>query len=176
MNKKRKLICYLWPLLGIALFVLLDQYTKYLAITHLKNQPAINIWDNVFCLQYLENKGAAFGILQNQLIFFLISTIIILIGLTYIYIKIADSPQFWALRVCVLLICSGAIGNLIDRIRFGYVVDFLYFELIDFPIFNVADIYVTVSTIALCVLLLFVYKDEDFDSIFKIKDIGNTNE
>ena len=84
--------------------------------------------------------------------------------------------KFWPIRICMILICSGAIGNLIDRVRFNYVVDFLYFELIDFPIFNVADIYVTVSAIALCVLLLFVYKDDDFDSLFKNKNKGKEDE
>ena len=68
------------------------------------------------------------------------------------------------------LIAAGAIGNMIDRIRFDYVVDFIYFVLINFPIFNVADIYVTVSTVALVVLLLFVYKENDLNFIsFKQK-------
>ena len=68
------------------------------------------------------------------------------------------------------LIAAGAIGNMIDRIRFDYVVDFIYFVLINFPIFNVADIYVTVSTVILVILLLFVYKEEDLSFIsFKQK-------
>ena len=176
MKKKQILGYYIVPLLAIILLIFLDQFTKYLAIAHLKDQPAIDIWKNVFCLQYLENRGAAFGILQNQLVFFLISTIIILFGIVYFYTKMPVQRKFWPIRICMILICSGAIGNLIDRVRFNYVVDFLYFELIDFPIFNVADIYVTVSAIALCVLLLFVYKDDDFDSLFKNKNKGKEDE
>lgn len=176
MNKKQILGYYFYPLLAIILFIFLDQYTKYLAIAYLKDKPAIAIWDNVFCLQYLENRGAAFGILQNQLVFFLISTIMILVGITYCYIKMPTQKKFWPIRICLILICSGAIGNLIDRIRFNYVVDFLYFELIDFPIFNVADIYVTVSAIALCILLIFVYKEDEFDNLFKSKNKGNEDE
>ena len=67
------------------------------------------------------------------------------------------------LKVCLTLICAGAAGNFIDRVAMGYVVDFLYFKLIDFPIFNVADCYVTVSTIALAFLLFRYYSDEDLE-------------
>ena len=75
------------------------------------------------------------------------------------------SKKFLPLRICAILIVSGAIGNLIDRIRLQYVIDFFYFKLIDFPVFNVADIFVTVSTILLLVLVLFYYKEEDFEQI-----------
>ena len=67
------------------------------------------------------------------------------------------------LHVALVFITSGAIGNLIDRVRLDYVVDFIYFSLINFPIFNVADIYVTLSTIYLVILLLFVYKESDLE-------------
>jgi signal peptidase II len=72
------------------------------------------------------------------------------------------------LRVCLLSITAGAIGNMIDRVRLRYVVDFLYFELIDFPIFNVADIFATVATFGLIILLLFYYKEEDVDMLFQL--------
>ena len=67
----------------------------------------------------------------------------------------------------MISITAGAIGNMIDRVRFQYVVDFLYFELIDFPIFNVADIFATVATFGLVILLLFYYKEEDIDMLFQ---------
>ena len=70
------------------------------------------------------------------------------------------------LKIAGILIYAGAIGNFIDRIRQSYVVDFFYFELIDFPVFNVADIYVTLSAIALIIVVLFYYKEEDFSLIF----------
>lgn len=164
---KRKMI--LWSVLAVIFFVGLDQLTKYLAIIYLKDKPSIDILKNVFCLQYLENQGAAFGILQNQMIFFIISTILIIILIAVLFVRMSPQKYFWPLRLCMIFVCAGAIGNFIDRIRFGYVVDFLYFELIDFPIFNVADIYVTLSAISLCILLLFVYKDEDLDCIFAKK-------
>lgn len=101
--------------------------------------------------------------LQNQKIFFLISGVVILVLAAYFYMKMPHTKHFLPLRVCIVALMSGAVGNMIDRIRLDYVIDFLYFELIDFPIFNVADIYVTLSAASLILLILFFYKDEDFD-------------
>ena len=157
---------FLLSSIAIIVFVLLDQWTKYLAVTHLKNKPSIVILDHVFELQYLENRGAAFGVLQNQRIFFLIITIVILAAVMILYKRIPDDTRFIPLKLCALFICTGAIGNMIDRFINGYVVDFFYFSLINFPIFNVADIYVTVSTFVLAFLILFYYKEEDIEKVF----------
>ncbi len=157
---------YIISVLCIVIGIAIDQYTKYLAVTQLQNAP-IPIIEGVFELRYLENRGASFGILQNQQWLFLIITVILLVIITRLYIKLPRSKRTWPLRICMLLITAGAIGNMIDRIRLGYVVDFLYFKLIDFPIFNVADIYVTVSTLLIVFLILFYYKEEEFDNILK---------
>ena len=151
----------------IILGVFLDQYTKYLAVTHLQEQ-SITIVKDVFQLHYLENHGAAFGILQNQQWFFLIATIVTLAFIVYIYIRLPHQKHFLPLRICLISIVAGAIGNMIDRIRLQYVIDFLYFELIDFPIFNVADIFASVATVVLIGLFLFYYKDDDFDILFNL--------
>lgn len=160
--KQNKLILLL-DLILIILLVFADQFCKYLAIIKLKENKPFIIMDEVFELHYLENKGAAFGLLQNQKWFFvivgIIFVIIAFIALTYI----PTMKKYTALRTCILLIATGAIGNAIDRIRFNYVVDFLYFKYINFPIFNVADIYVTVGTILLILLILFYYKDSDLN-------------
>ena len=158
---------YIIGLIAVILGVALDQYTKYLAITHLQENP-ISIIEGVFELRYLENRGAAFGLLQNQQTFFLIITIITLYFVTYLYVRMPKTKHYLWLRVCLLSITAGAIGNMIDRVRLRYVVDFLYFELIDFPIFNVADIFATVATFGLIVLLLFYYKEEDVDMLFQL--------
>lgn len=150
----------------VFILVLFDQWTKYLAVSHLKDKASIILFDHIFELQYLENRGAAFGLLQNQRVFFLIMTVIILIAAIIIYRKIPNERKFLILRICIIFICSGAIGNMIDRFINGYVVDFFYFSLINFPIFNVADIYVTVSTFVLAFLVLFYYKEEDIEKIF----------
>ena len=94
---------------------------------------------------------------------FLIITIIILLFLAYCFWRIPYTRKYATLRGVLVLIAAGAVGNFIDRMYNGYVVDFFYFELIDFPVFNVADIYVTTAAIALIILVIFYYKDEDFE-------------
>lgn len=169
MSLKKKLLLFL-DLLGICALVALDQYTKYLAVIHLKDKPAFNIINGVLELNYLENKGAAFGMLQNQKAFFIFVAVVILGVIGYVLFKTPERKKYRTLHLLLSLIAAGAIGNMIDRIRFDYVVDFIYFVLINFPIFNVADIYVTVSTVALVFLLLFVYKENDLSFIsFKQK-------
>lgn len=151
---------------GVILGVILDQVTKYLVITHLKENEPFVIWKNVFQLEYLENRGAAFGLFQGQRFFFYLSVILICGLVIWFYTKVPMEKKFLPLRICAVLVTAGALGNFIDRVRLNYVVDFLYFKLIDFPIFNVADIYVTVSAFAFFILLLFYYKEEDLEQIF----------
>lgn len=169
MKLKKKLLIFL-DLLGICALVALDQYTKYLAVIHLKDKPAYIIFNGVLELNYLENKGAAFGMLQNQKAFFIFVAVVILSVIGYVLLKTPENKKYRILHLLLSLIAAGAIGNMIDRIRLNYVVDFIYFVLINFPIFNVADIYVTVSTAVLVIMLLFVYKESDLNFIsFKQK-------
>ena len=153
---------YLAAFLGFAAAVLVDQITKYLAEIFLKNAEPVVIIDGVFQLRYLENRGAAFGIFQDQRTFLLILTARILICVCYVLWKIPSDKKYNLLKLLCFMVTAGGIGNLIDRVRLNYVVDFIYFSLIDFPVFNVADIYVTVSMFLLLILVLFYYKDEDF--------------
>ncbi|MFI3172115.1 MAG: signal peptidase II [Eubacteriales bacterium] len=156
---------YILGLIISILLIALDQFTKYLAVVYLKGTDGIDILKGIFKLYYLENRGAAFGILQNQQIFFLFSTGIVLLLLIYVYGRIPVDFKYTPLRFCSIFLFSGAIGNMIDRASQNYVVDFLYFELIDFPVFNVADIYVTVTTAIFILLILFYYKESDLDNI-----------
>ena len=158
---------YMLALLVVCGLVGLDQWTKALAVSNLMGQDAYVIWPGVFELLYSENRGAAFGIMQNQRLFFLILTAIILAFVIYVFVKIPSDKKFRPLQYLCVLITAGAIGNLIDRVFLGYVVDFLYFSLIDFPIFNVADCYITCSAIFLIILIAFYYKDEDLKEIWK---------
>ena len=114
------------------------------------------------------SHSQTFGLLQNQQLFFLVVTGITLLLIGYIYVRLPKVKHYLYLRISLLAIVAGAIGNMIDRVRQQFVVDFFYFKLIDFPIFNVADIYATVATFALIALFLFYYKEEDFDVIFKL--------
>ena len=113
--------------------------------------------------QYLENRGAAFGIFQDQKIFLVVLTSLILVGVCYVLWKIPADKKYIFLKLLCFLITAGGIGNLIDRIRLDYVIDFIYFAPIDFPVFNVADIYVSVGMVLLFIVVLFYYKDEDFN-------------
>jgi signal peptidase II len=152
--------------IGTMLLVAFDQLIKYLVVIKLKGNSPYVLISGVFQLEYLENRGAAFGILQNQRVFFYICAALIALVVLYFYHRVPMESRFLPLRLCAVFIISGAIGNVIDRIRLNYVVDFLYFKLIDFPIFNVADIYVTLSAIALILLLCVYYKEEDLERIF----------
>lgn len=157
---------YLIAVASIILGVALDQYTKALAVKHLIDRP-FPVIEGVFELRYLENRVAAFGMLQNQQTFFLIVTIITLLMIAVLYVRMPHTKRFIPIRVCLIAIVAGAIGNMIDRITLQYVVDFFYFKLINFPIFNVADIYATCSSILLILLLFFYYKEDDIDEIYK---------
>lgn len=154
-------------LFGIFLLIGLDQFTKYTAKNFLEGKNPIELLPGIFELQYLENRGAAFGILQDKGIFLIILTIFVTLLLIYIFIKIPSEKKYVPLHFIGILLISGALGNMIDRLWRGYVIDFFYFKWIDFPIFNVADCYVTISACLLIFLYLFYYKEEDFSFLFK---------
>lgn len=188
--KSRKNILISW--LIITLLVAIDQITKFLATAFLKNGEPISLIDNVFELHYLENQSAAFGVdliliiqktfrfsyfvehpdvfLQVKMFLFIILTIAVVILLYALYLRIPKERRFRYIDWILIAFIAGAIGNLIDRAIHHYVIDFFYFKLIDFPIFNVADIYVTVSAFFIIVLGLFYYKEADFERIFPSKE------
>ena len=159
----------LLPVISAILLVLLDLLTKYLTIAKLKGQQAFVIIENVFEFRYVENRGAAFGIFQGAIPYFIITTLILLVIIVFAYIRLPQTKKMLPLRVLCVLIAAGGIGNLIDRVFRGFVVDMIYFKLIDFPVFNVADCYVTVAEILLIILVLFYYKDEDFAGFYLFK-------
>lgn len=158
-SKKHLILVFLIAAAG----VILDQFTKHLAVMYLKDQEPIPLIPGVLELHYLENRGAAFGLLQNQQILFFITTGLILVLLSYVVWKMPFVHNFKILHILAGFIYAGAVGNLLDRVRLHYVVDFIYFKLIDFPIFNVADIYVSCTCILGVLLILFgPYKEGDF--------------
>ena len=164
---------YLTAALCCVAAVLLDQVTKHLAVVHLKLQREIVLIPGVFELRYLENRGAAFGLFQNRQMFFVCAAVVIFLLIGFFYGRIPGGLKFLPMRICAVLICAGAVGNLIDRIRYQYVVDFFYFSLIDFPIFNVADCYAVIACILFAYLILFFYKEEELEwfAFFKNKDL-----
>lgn len=154
---------YIWLLILAAGLVAFDQLMKHAAVSALKDKPAIILIQGVLELRYLENQGAAFGILQNRQVVFTIITILFLALALFVIIKIPKNRYYLPALIAVTFLFAGAIGNFIDRTMNKYVVDFIYFSIIDFPIFNVADIYVTLSMTAIIIMLLFKYKDGDLD-------------
>ncbi len=165
---KKKTKNHLIGLLLVILLIALDQWTKLLAVQHLKGQKPFVILDGIFELHYLENRGAAFGILQGQKGIFLLCTAFVLAVLCFYYHRMPPEKRYIPLRIVGVLLGAGAVGNLIDRMSQSYVVDFLYFKLIDFPVFNVADCYVTVGAVLLAVLILFVYREDEL-TFFSLK-------
>ncbi|MDD3205037.1 MAG: signal peptidase II [Lachnospiraceae bacterium] len=163
MMSKKKKICFVLDFIFLAMLIAFDQFTKYLAVIKLKDKAAFDVIPNVLELNYLENRGAAFGMLKNQKFFFVFVAIIIICLIVYFLYKVPDTKKYDILHLLLVMIAAGAIGNMIDRIRLEYVVDFIYAVIIQFPIFNVADIYVTVATFFLVILLLFVYKEDDLN-------------
>jgi signal peptidase II len=145
----------------IAVFIIIfsvvfDQLTKYWAAVVLKNGESIKIIGNFLRFTYAENRGAAFSILQNQRIFFLIITIIMLIILGIIYFTNRNLSNLT--RLSMAMIAGGAIGNFIDRFRMGYVIDFIdvrFGTFYNFPVFNIADSFVVCGTILMIILILF---------------------
>ena len=158
-NKTSKII---YPIIFV-LALIIDRATKQLAMSRLVGKDAVNVIGEVFQFVYTENAGAAFGIMQNQRIIFYIITALVVALIVYFVVKMPTDSHYTPLGVVLSFVLAGAIGNLIDRVIHHFVVDFIYFSPIDFPVFNVADIYVTLGCIAFVILVIFVYKDHDFD-------------
>ncbi|AFS78703.1 lipoprotein signal peptidase LspA [Gottschalkia acidurici 9a] len=135
--------------------ILVDQISKYFAVMYLENQEPFVIIDNFLKLNYVRNPGAAWGILQNQRTFFIILTSLVIIGIL-VYIK-SNKNLTKLTRYSLFMIIGGAIGNLIDRIRLAYVVDFIdvtFGKLYDFPVFNFADTFIVIGTFLMIYLIM----------------------
>lgn len=157
-------------LLCIVGVILADQCTKQLAISHLMGKEPYSLINGVLELQFFSNTGIAWSMLNGQTVFILFTGIIFLVLILFIICKLPDVSKFHILYILGGILTGGALGNMIDRIRFGYVVDFISFILIHFPIFNVADMCIVVSVIFLGILFLFYYKEEDLSFLnFKQK-------
>ena len=169
MNKKIRLCM---DIILAVILVWFDQFTKKLAVSKLMGKPAFPIIKGVLEFDYLENRGVAFGMFQGQRIMILIVGLVFIVGLLIFMLKMPEGRKYTILHVILSFVIAGGIGNIIDRVSLEYVIDFISFVLIHFPIFNVADCYVVCGVIAMCIMILFVFKDEDFDylSVKKSKE------
>lgn len=159
-DKKRWLVC-LAELLVMCVLLAADQLTKHFIYGHCDKSGDIVIIDGVIRFTAVENTGASFGIFKNSTAGLtavsLICSVVLILFIFYSYPR----RNKW-LRASLVMIAAGAIGNVIDRLAFGYVRDMVYFELIDFAVFNFADSCLTVGTVVLVIYILFMYnKDEE---------------
>ena len=151
------------PIIAVVILILLDQGTKFWALASLKPIHNMTLVEDFMDLTFVENRGVAFGMFSGQRWFILLLTGIIAAGLIWFYKAMPKKKEYFPLRVSLVMVLSGAIGNIIDRLFRGYVVDFFEFTFFEWPVFNVADIYVVVGVILLALMILFVVKDEDLD-------------
>ena len=156
--------CLIFDILLMLVLVAADQIAKRLAYVYLKKQPSISLIPGVLELHYLypENRGIAFGMFQGGVLFFAIISILFLGVIVYAWIRIPKERFYLPLLMIAAVLSSGALGNFIDRFFRGYVIDFIYFSLINFPVFNLSDIYVVVSGILLILFVCTKYRDDDF--------------
>ncbi len=169
MNKRSIVIRNIFCLVIVAALVALDQLTKAAVVANLKGKADFAIIKGVLELQYAENRGAAFGIFQNRQLPITILSLLIAGGLLFLFETTPYKKRMRPALVCYAVIMAGAIGNMIDRIKQSYVVDFIYFKIINFPNFNVADICVTCGCAVLIVLFMFYYKEDDELTVFSKK-------
>lgn len=141
---------FMIPILG----VLLDQLTKRWAAAELTKVSTIPLIEGVFHLTYCENTGAAFSIFSDQRWLLLLISFVLLAGILYAILK--KWMKYPLGQISLLLILAGALGNVIDRVFQGYVVDFFDFRLIHFPIFNVADVLLNVGVFLMVIYLLLI--------------------
>lgn len=142
----------------IAGVICLDQLTKWLTVSLLAYRETVPLWEGVFHFTYERNTGMAFGMLKDHRWVFMVLSTVAIVGLLFYLIRYR--PQNRWLQVSLSMIVGGGIGNMIDRIYLGYVVDFLDFRLINFAVFNVADSFVCVGAgIVIVYLLLDLYKE-----------------
>ena len=141
----------------IIIGLILDRLSKSYAINNFIENP---YQGKLLNFTYLENRGAAFGILQDSRLFFIILTLVIVAALVYYFVK-NYKKNHKILNIALAMIISGAIGNFYDRLFQGYVVDFIEFAFVKFPVFNIADIFVTLGSFLMIIYLIFFEESEN---------------
>lgn len=158
---------YITDIILFAVLVFIDRATKNLAVIRLKDNPPVELIKGVLELYYLPsgNTGAAFGMLTGHRTLFLVIASVVILAIIYFLWNMPDDGKYRVLEILLVFIAAGGTGNMIDRIMQGYVVDFIYISCINFPIFNVADMYVSICTTVLAIIMLFKLKEEDYNRL-----------
>ena len=170
----------IWISLGlIVLLTLFDQLSKWgVKLNPIFNGPNVSIVPNVLEFKYVENTGSAYGMLEGQMWFFYIITIIALIGLGFLFSKIKNSRKVYAISIALLM--AGALGNAIDRVNINYVIDFIHFPFVAgiHPIFdfycNLADVYLTFGIILFITdfIILDHFRKKQKDKEYEKKEVS----
>lgn len=143
---------FLWSLFA-GIIIVLDQLTKFLVVKYIDGGVGITLIPKVLDLVYVKNDGAAFNILSGRIGLLSIISLAFVVGV--IWFMVVKKPQNKIFRAAVMLLFAGAVGNVIDRIFRGFVVDFIKTTFISFPVFNIADIAITCGAGLLIIYLLF---------------------
>lgn len=173
----KKLSHVLVPLLFLAGMVGLDQWTKYLTIQHLSDGHEVKFIGDAVVFSYMQNRGMAWGFFQNAQFVLCLLTVLAIAVIIFLYVRTPFEKEYRPIRIAEVMLVGGALGNLIDRVfRFdpaeggtyfhGYVVDMIYVKAINFPVFNVADIFVSLAFLSFLFLLVFVYNEDEFNKCF----------
>lgn len=162
-------------MLLFAVLIFADQLTKILAVNAFSDGSSNELIPGVLHFVYVKNTGASFGIFKDGNTMFLILIPILILVILYYFFRIPGGKHFLPLRILGVFIVAGAFGNLADRVRVQHVIDFIYVKLINFPVFNIADCYITVSVFFAFVFYIFLYRKENLE-FFHSGHSGNTSE
>ena len=163
------------PVFIVIISVVIDQISKYIVSSNMQVGESFGLVKYVLNITYLRNSGAAFGILKDHRWIFMIASIIAIIAMAAILIYFIKNKSFMWMQAAFALILGGGIGNMIDRLYQGYVVDFLEFDFVEFAIFNIADSCVTVGC-TIFIIFMIIKRDVIFaDTAAKLEETEKTD-
>ena len=175
-NKHYAKIILAFDIIVALICITTDRLLKYYAITKLKAHPNKSLITGILELRYSETTAAAFGLLDNQKSFFILVSVIVLLAIMFAVTKMPKKKHFGGANFVLALLFGGIIGNLTDRIMYSCVIDMIYFNQFGIPLFNLADLYISISILLLIILVLFFYKEDDFNFLkFKEKRLREVN-
>ena len=159
----------MWVFIIVAACVIIDQLSKLIVSSQMQLHDSFNLIPHLINIRYIQNKGAAFGMLQNHRWVFLIISTIAIGAMIYLLVRIMRLPKYYLMKTTFAMTIGGGIGNMIDRLRLGYVTDFLEFDFVEFAIFNFADSFVCVGSVLFCICLLVGKNDAVFNAMIPSK-------
>ncbi|MCQ2910772.1 MAG: signal peptidase II [Clostridia bacterium] len=143
-------------MIEIIILLIIDQVAKWLVKASLQPSSIYGVIKYIFSFTYVENRGCAFGMFNTGTFYLIIFTLLVIIALLYEYMKNIRYSSSIVLKQSFILLLAGAIGNLIDRVCRGYVIDFINLEFVDFAVFNLADCYICIGCALIVIYILFV--------------------